>query len=355
MTHVLAAGDHFVAPALFIDAIRERVGEHEPQPTFSSLTLPWPHEPFGRIDTVDEASGSVADLIEALAGASIAVTQMAPFTREVFDASPELRFVGVCRGGPVNVDLDAASEAGVVVAFAPGRNAVAAAEFAIGLMLTAMRRVVSSDSELKSGSWRGDYYTYENAGLELDGATVGLIGYGAIGRIVARVLLAFGASVLTYDPYADATAILADGVEVVALDELMRRSSVVSLHARLTAETRHLVNAENLALLPLGAVLVNSARGGLLDYAPLPGLLASGRLGALAIDVYDIEPPPRDWPLFGAPNVVMTPHLAGATRQTAQRAARIVADDVARYLAGEKPRFVANPAVWDQLTAGRGA
>ena len=347
MTHILAAGDHFVAATLFIDAIKAQSPREEL--TFSSLTLPWPHTPFGPIGSVHEASGSVPELIEALAGARVAVTQMAPFTAEVFANAPDLRLISVCRGGPVNVDLEAATKAGIIVSFAPARNAVAAAEFAIGLMLSAMRRIVTTDSELKAGNWRGDYYAFENTGLELDGATVGLIGYGAIGRIVARVLLAFGATVLTYDPYANAAAIAADGVEVVALDELLRRSSVVSLHARLTPETQHLLNAENLALLPHGAVLVNSARGGLLDYAPLPDLLRSGRLGALALDVYDVEPPPPEWPLFAAPNVVMTPHLAGATQQTAHRAASIVSADIARFLAGEKPLHVANPLVWDAL------
>ena len=347
MTHILAAGDHFVAASLFIDAIRARAPREDL--TFSSITLPWPHTPFGPIGTVHEASGSVPELIDALNGARIAVTQMAPFTAEVFAHAPDLRLISVCRGGPVNVDLEAATKAGVIVSFAPARNAVAAAEFAVGLMLSAMRRIVTTDSELKAGNWRGDYYAFENTGLELDGATVGLIGYGAIGRIVARVLLAFGATVLAYDPYANPAALAADGVEVVDLEDLLRRSSVVSLHARLTAETHHLLNAENLALLPHGAVLVNSARGGLLDYAPLPDLLRSGRLGALALDVYDVEPPPPEWPLFSAPNVVMTPHLAGATQQTAHRAASIVSADIARYLTGEKPLHVANPLVWDTL------
>lgn len=348
MPHILAAGDQFVVPSLFTTAITDAVqGRHDLQ--FSELTLPWPLEPFGRVGSVDEASGTVAGLISSLSGVSIAVTQMAPFTAEVFDASPELRLVGVCRGGPVNVDLDAATRAGVVVSFAPGRNATAAAEYAIGLMLAAMRRIVTTDADLRAGTWRGDFYTYDNAGLELDGSTVGLVGYGAIGRIVARVLTAFGAHVVTFDPYADPAAIAADGVESVGLDDLLRRSSVVSLHARLTGETHHLLNAENLALLPEGAVLVNSARGGLVDYQALPGLLRSGRLGALALDVYDIEPPPSDWPLRDAPNVVMTPHLAGATRQTAQRAAQIVAHDVAEFLDGHRPLHVANPDVWSEL------
>ncbi|CAM04460.1 D-3-phosphoglycerate dehydrogenase [Saccharopolyspora erythraea NRRL 2338] len=347
MTSVLAAGDHFVAPEVFVEALRDRAGEHELE--FSTLKLPWPVEPFGPVGNVKEASGTEEQLLESLSGVQIAATQMAPFTADVLAKSPDLRFVGVCRGGPVNVDLQAATEAGVVVSYAPGRNAAAAAEFAVGLVLAALRRIPASDAELKSGNWRGDYYAYENAGIELEGSTVGLVGYGAIGRIVARVLAAFGAHVLVADPFVKPEDATADGVELVELEELLRRSSVVSLHARLTPETHHLLNADNLALLPEGAVLVNSARGGLLDYAPLPGLLKSGRLGALAVDVYDIEPPPRDWPLFDAPNVITTPHLAGATRQTAHRAADIVAGEVARFLAGERPRFVANPEVLDRI------
>ncbi|WP_250301499.1 2-hydroxyacid dehydrogenase [Streptomyces sp. NBC_01387] len=339
---ILAAGDHFVRPDLLRAAL---IGELGAAHEITELTLPWPHEPFGPVGDVHEASGTEDDIIEALAGAEICVTQMAPFTEKVFAASPDLRMVAVSRGGPVNVDLAAATRYGVAVSFAPGRNAPAAAEFAVGLMLTAMRRITTADAELKRGRWRGDFYAYDEGGIELDGATVGLVGYGAVGRIVARVLRAFGAHVLVADPYTDPTAARADGVEPVALDELLRRSSVVSLHARLTPETRLLIDAGKLALLPPGAVLVNTARGGLLDYAPLPGLLRSGRLGALALDVYDIEPPPADWPLHDAPNVVAAPHLAGATRQTAHRAAAITASEAGRFVRGEKLAHPANPEV----------
>ncbi|WP_433872362.1 2-hydroxyacid dehydrogenase [Saccharopolyspora sp. CA-218241] len=347
MTSVLAAGDHFVAPQVFVDALRRSAGAHDLD--FSTLRLPWPVEPFGPVGNVQEASGTEQQLLDALGGAEIVATQMAPFTAEVLAAAPDLKFVGVCRGGPVNVDLEAATDHGVIVSYAPGRNAAAAAEFAVGLILAALRRIPGSDAELKAGNWRGDYYAYENAGIELEGSTAGLVGYGAIGRIVARVLSAFGAHVLVSDPFADPEDVRRDGVELVGLEDLLRRSSVVSLHARLTEDTHHLLNAENLKLLPEGAALINSARGGLLDYAPLPELLKSGKLGALAVDVYDIEPPPRDWPLFDAPNVITTPHLAGATRQTAHRAADIVAGEVARYLDGRRPRFVANPEVLDRI------
>lgn len=340
--HILAAGDHFVGPGLLAGAVRAELGGgHE----ITELALPWPVEPFGPVGTVLEASGTEEQVIEALAGAEVAVTQMAPFTKQVFTAAPGLKLVSVCRGGPVNVDLAAATEAGVAVTYAPGRNAGAAAEFAVGMILAAMRRIATSSAELLRGAWRGDYYAYDQAGLELDGTTVGLVGYGAIGSRVAKVLLAFGAEVLVADPFADPAAIAADGAQPVELDELLRRSYVVSLHARLTEQTRHLIDASKLALLPDGAVLVNTARGGLLDYAPLPEALRSGKLGALALDVYDVEPPPADWALREAPNVIATPHLAGASRQTAERAAAIVAAEVGRYARGERPANLANPEV----------
>ena len=337
---ILAAGDHFVAPQLFDDTLRSELGDGlGTADEIVHLTAGWPEEPFGPVGSgesvVDEASGTEDDLIAALEGARVCVTQMAPFTARVFEARPELEMLAVCRGGPVNVDLAAADRAGVAVAQAPGRNAAAAAEYAIGLMLAALRRIPLADAELRAGRWRGDFYAYDEAGLELDGAVVGLVGYGAIGRIVARVLRAFGSTVLVADPYTDRATADADGVRLVELDELLRSASVVSLHARLTDETRGILGAEAIATLPDGAVIVNSARGGLLDDGALPDALRSGKLGGVALDVYDVEPPPADWPLHTVPNVVATPHLAGATKQTAQRAARIVAGEVGRFLRGE--------------------
>ncbi|MDD7936908.1 2-hydroxyacid dehydrogenase [Actinomycetospora lutea] len=344
---ILAAGDHFVAPDLFESALRDEPdlpGDLE----VVHLTSGWPTEPFGPVGTgdsvVDEASGTEDEVIAALEGARVCLTQMAPFTARVFEARPELEMVAVCRGGPVNVDLDAADRAGVVVAQAPGRNAAAAAEYAVAMILAAARHVPYADAELRDGRWRGDLYAYDRAGLELAGATAGLVGYGAIGRIVARVLRAFGAEVLVADPYTDPATAETDGVRLVALDELLRASSVVSLHARLTDETSGLIGARELDLLPSGAVLVNTARGGLIDHGPLPEALRSGRLGALALDVFDVEPPPDDWPLRGLPNVVATPHLAGATRQTAHRAAAIAAGEAGRYLRGEPLAHPANAA-----------
>jgi D-3-phosphoglycerate dehydrogenase len=233
--------------------------------------------------------------------------------------------VVVCRGGPVNVNLDAALAAGISVRATPGRNAVAAAEHAIALLLAALRQIPDVHNGVRAGQWRSGLYALDAVGGELSGATVGLIGYGAIGQRVARILRAFDATVLVHDPYA------AD-VASVGLDELLERSAAVSLHARLTPETAGMIGAKELARLPRGAVLVNTARGGLLDYDAVVDALESGHLGGAGFDVYDEEPLPATSRLLTAPRVVLTPHLAGATRQTAERAARLAAAEVATYL-----------------------
>ncbi|MEU4546698.1 2-hydroxyacid dehydrogenase [Nonomuraea dietziae] len=337
-TRVLAAGDHFVLNRLFAEAL-QGVGDLE----ISELTLPWPVEPFGPVAEVREASGSEEELIEALRGVEICLTQMAPLTERILAASPELRLFCVGRGGPVNANLEAATRHGVAVCYAPGRNATATAEHTMGMILAAIRRIPATHGELVSGVWRGDYYTYDSVGPELEGATVGLVGYGAIGRRVARMLAGFGARVLVFDPYAEQ-----DGLaeRVPSLEELLSRSLVVSLHARATPETAGMIGARQLAVMPRGSVLVNCARGSLVDYEAVCDALESGQLFAAAFDVFPEEPLPKDSRLLTAPNAVMTPHLAGASKETAGNAARIVAAEVGRYLRGEPLAHCANPEVF---------
>jgi D-3-phosphoglycerate dehydrogenase len=345
MVTIAALGDDFVLPELIESSVRDRVADPL---VFTSAQFPWPVKPFGPVGNVIEASGTEDEVIETVKDASIAMTHLAPFTEKVFEGCPSLRMLAVCRGGPVNVDLDAATKAGVLVTYAPGRNAQAAAEFTVGMIMAAMRRIGDASSALHQGTWRGDYYSYSNAGMELSGSTVGIIGFGAIGKLVARFLSAFGTKILVHDPYFDAKLENPD-FENVSLDELLMNSNVVSMHARLTEQSKHLLNRENLSLLQDGSVLVNTARGGLLDYDALPELLDSGRLGAVALDVYDQEPPPSSWALLGRDNVVLAPHLAGATRQTAERAAAIMAADVELFLKGLQPLNVANPGVLQKM------
>ncbi|MFJ9894919.1 2-hydroxyacid dehydrogenase [Streptomyces sp. NPDC091280] len=329
---VVAAGDHFVLPSLITSAITEELREHPF--TVSELTFGWPLEPFGPVAEVEEASDAEDELLDALRSsrAQVLVTQMGPVTARVLAACPELRLVVVCRGGPVNVNLDAAKTHDVRVCFTPGRNAAATAEFTVGMMLAALRRVPQAHGLLAGHrSWEAGaaYYTYERSGLELEDLPVGLVGYGAVGSRVARVLCAFGARVMVYDPYVHGEI---HGLRVARLDELLRRSQVVTLHARLTAETRGLIGPRELALLRPGAVVVNVARGPLLDEEALCDALESGQVSAAALDTYPREPLPAGSRLFGLTDrLVLTPHLGGASRAVAEKAAATAAREVGRW------------------------
>ncbi|WP_427006206.1 2-hydroxyacid dehydrogenase [Pseudarthrobacter sp. H2] len=338
-TRILAAGDHFVLNRLLIDAVEREVADGV---EFTEMTLPWPLTPFGRVAEVDEASGTEEQLIESLRGVEICITQMAPLTETILQACPDLKLFCISRGGPVNANLEAATRHGVAVTSAPGRNAAATAEHTLGMMLAAIRRIPQTNADLSAGTWRGDYYTYDNVGPELEGSTIGLVGYGAIGSRVARMLKGFGAEVLVHDPYVTAD-LLAGNAEKVGLDELLSRSLVVSLHARVTPETTKMIGAAQIAAMPAGSIIINCARGALLDYDALCDALDSGHLFGAAFDVFPEEPIPAGSRLLTTPNIVMTPHLAGASKQTAAKAATIIAGDVGRYLRGEPLAHCANP------------
>ncbi|MEG9430708.1 NAD(P)-dependent oxidoreductase [Terriglobus sp. ADX1] len=333
---LLLIGDHFILPSVMREALgplADRFDIHEAQ-------TPFPLEPFRNIAEVREASGSEEMMIRELEGVSLCIAHHAPLTRKVIEASPALRLFIVCRGGPVNVNLDAASQHGISIAYTPARNAAATAEHTIAMMMCAIRKIATRSAELRKGQWNGDY-TWETAAFELESATVGLIGYGAIGRIVGRILRSFGAKVLVYDPFAH---IGSEDVEQVAeLNTLLDQVDVVSLHARETAETRSILGAAQIGRLKRGAVVVNCARGSLMDYNALGAALLSGHLSAAAADVFPQEPLLADSPLLKLPNFVMTPHIAGGTRQAAIKAARIAADELQRYITGEPLHHCANP------------
>ena len=347
---VLLAGDEFVLNRLMADELASVAGTGAW--ALRTLEFPWPSVAFGQVAEVDEAAGTEDQMIEALQGVRVCLTQLAPLTTRILDACPDLELFAVSRGGPVNANLDAATAHGVVVTFAPGRNATATAEYTIGMMLAALRGVADGHLGVSEGRWEASRFVFATSGIELEGTTVGLVGAGAIGSRVARILLGFGARVLVFDPYAE-PASLPHGVTSVALDELLSSAQVVSLHARVTPENRNMIGAAELAAMPPGAVLVNCARGALVDHAALADALCDGHLFAAGLDVFDVEPLPADHPLRRAPNVVMTPHLAGASRQVAGNACRMVAAEADRFRRGEPPLHCANPDVLASARAQR--
>lgn len=333
---VLAAGDLFIPSRIFSEEALKALPECE----IREIEFNWPDTAFGDVAEVHEASGSEEELIEALQGCVALLSQLAPVTRKVLENSPDLAFVGVSRGGPVNVNLEAAKEHGVIVANAPGRNATATAEMTIGLMLAVTRHIPSAHEGLTSARWEGWRYRFEHTGMEMGSTTVGLVGYGAVGSIVARILVAMGAKVLVYDPYLDHSQDLPNIIRVHDLDELFAFSTIISVHARLTKESEGIVSAHRIALMPPGGYIINAARGKLVDYAAVTAALNDGHLAGAAFDVFPSEPVDFGDPLFrlaqSGANVVLTPHIAGASQQVARRAAAAVAAELARFFRGEE-------------------
>jgi D-3-phosphoglycerate dehydrogenase len=338
MGKLLVIGDHFITPQL----MREKLGSLKEGFEVVEASTPFPLEPFRDIAEVREASGSEEQMIESLKGVSICVAHHAPLTARILEHAPDLRFFVVCRGGPVNVNLEAATRHGVTVAYTPARNAAATAEHTVAMILSALRGIPEADASIRLGQWKGDY-TWATAGFELETATVGLIGYGAVGRIVGRILRSFGAAILVCDPFANLEA--DDSVVRVELPELLERANVVSLHARETRKTRGILGAAEIARMPPGSVIVNCARGSLVDYHALADALRTGHLFAAAADVFPEEPLPAGSELLQLKNFIMTPHIAGGTRQAAEKAAAIAAEEMRRFLTGEPLRYCANPEV----------
>ncbi len=337
---IAVIGDRFMLSRLFEDALRERCKNFAL--SIASHDLPWPDEAMEHgyavegMDGLKEYMGS-ADEVVALAGdAEILVTQLAPLSAGIMDRLPELKFVAVSRGGPVNIDMKAARERGITVVNTPGRNASAVAEFTIGAILAETRNITRGHDALRRGEYRGDLYRADVTGRELSEMTVGLIGYGQVGRRVVKLLKAFGCRILVSDPYVQLTAEdLRDGVVQTSFETVLAKADVISLHARVTAETTKMINEDTLRKMKPDATLVNTARGPLVDYDALYSVLASGHLRGAMLETFAIEPVPSDWPLLQLPNVTLTPHIAGASVRTVTYAAGLAAEEVRRFLAGE--------------------
>ncbi|MBM3878878.1 MAG: oxidoreductase [Verrucomicrobia bacterium] len=277
-------------------------------------------------------------LIEGVGEFEVVVVQFAPLGRTVLERASRLKAIGVLRGGTENVDVAGATERGVAVLNTPGRLARAVAECTVGLMLTEIRNLARGHARLMGGQWDRAFPNSEDI-PELYRRTVGLVGYGAVGRLVARYLEAFGCRILTYDPYLEgdpAPAIRSD------LATLLVESDVVSLHARLSAETQHLIGAGELGRMKPTAILVNTARSGLIDEAALIEALAERQIMGAALDVFDREPLPPDHPFLRLDNVTLTPHLAGSTRDGFRNSPVLMAGHLARLLRGERPLPVVN-------------
>ncbi|HEY2915728.1 MAG TPA: hydroxyacid dehydrogenase [Candidatus Limnocylindrales bacterium] len=289
--------------------------------------------------TVEERFGlDHAGLVAAVAGMdALIVRSQLQVDAEVLGAGTSLRVVARAGVGLDNIDVEAARAAGIAVVNAPDGNTIAAAEHTMALLLAVARHVPAADASTRNGEWARARF----GGVELRGRTLGIVGLGRIGLAVAQRASAFGMELLGYDPYISPDVARARGIEPRDLASLFRESDVVTFHVPLTTETGHLLDTAAIATLRPGAIVLNVARGGIVDEAALAAALRDGRVGGAGVDVYEHEPPTGS-PLLDAPNVVLTPHIAASTAEAQVAVGIEIAQRVLAALAASEPDAVSS-------------
>ena len=284
---------------------------------------------------------SAAQMATESAGAhAIIASAYVRYNAEFFSRTPHLRVISRTGIGYDNITLPDATARGIAVCNAPDGPTVSTAEHAWALLLAVTKRLKPAARKLKRGE-RGDFFGVHDA-VELAGKTLGVVGAGRIGRKMAQMASGFGVRVIVFDPY-----VCCEGFQQAAtLEELLRASNFISLHLPLTKATYHLIDADKLQLLPHGAFLINTARGGLVDEEALRRALESGHLLGAGLDVFEHEPPPPDHAMLNRDDVIATPHIATATAEAKDRLWRTAITQALQVLRGERPVHLVNPEVW---------
>jgi D-3-phosphoglycerate dehydrogenase / 2-oxoglutarate reductase len=340
---VLVIGDPYMPLSAYADALASLDGNVELTTMQIDSTASVPPSTESE-HGLREYVGDPAEIVRAVAGHHALIVHGAPVTAEVLKAAP-LRLVCCARGGPVNVDVAAATGLGIPVVNTPGKNAEAVAELTIAFALLLIRAVPQASRHLLDGGGFAEsvFEGREFFGREAPGLTMGLVGLGHVGREVAMRARALGFTVLGYDPLPPQEAV--PGVSLVSLDDLLERSDIVSVHARLTPQNSQMFSHEVFARMREGAYFINTARESLVDEPALCQALEKGSLGGAALDVLERTPAGDRHPLLSMPNVFITPHIGGATAETLTRGAQRAVAALADLLAGRVPANVVNPQV----------
>jgi D-3-phosphoglycerate dehydrogenase len=288
------------------------------------------------VTTKEAPPGELPDLIGGFD--ALIVRSRTKVTRDVLARATDLRVVGRAGTGVDNIDVEAATEAGIPVVNAPGGSAESVAELAVGLMLSLARRIPEADRTTKAGQWE----KARLRGGELAGKVLGLVGSGRIGSLVARICQDIGMETVAYDPYVEPVAAQERGIWLASLEQVLERADFVSVHASLTEETHHMLSSAQFARMKPTAYLINAARGPIVEESALIEALRSGQIAGAGLDVFEREPP-ADSPLLTMENVVLTPHIGAATEEAQRRTGLLVVEQVIKALAGDTPEFVVNP------------
>ena len=301
-------------------------------------------KPFGKIIVADDSSEEA--LLRILEGAvGLILRGDGIGSNRVIETATDLKVIGRSGVGYDRVDIQSANARRIPVIITPGANSQAVAEAALTYMLALSKKMIHWDIQLKQGNWRS---RFEQSPGDLEGATLGIIGLGRIGCRLAQLIRPFGMRVLAYDPYVSEETASGQDIELVTLDELLQKSEFVTIHALLNEDTRGLINRARLSLMKPGSILINLARGAIVENLDvLYEALTDGPLAAAALDVFEPEPPDVSHPIFKLDNCLTAPHAICMSKRAMHKSFKMMAEDMAAVLQGRKPQFVANPEIFE--------
>jgi D-3-phosphoglycerate dehydrogenase len=346
----LLLGDAMIPSKGFSDAFEKHLGSYGDVVFAGDWEPSWDQLQFRRLEV--EKQGPEIEPCDPLVlehgkDANVLMGLFVPVSSKVIDAMPNLKVVGVSRAGLENVNVKAATERGILVFNVMGRNAHAVSDFAVGMMLAEARNIARAHHAIKNGTWRKTFVNSDYV-PEINGKTIGIFGFGYIGQLVAKKLSGFDCNIAVYDPYVADEVLEANGAKRVELEELFETSDFITVHARLTEDNKKIINADLLGKMKPTAYLINTGRAGLIDQDALAEALKDGKIMGAALDVFTTEPIEPESPFLTLDNVTLTTHIAGTTADALNNSPYLLAADVARLFAGEKPRFVVNPEVLEQ-------
>lgn len=299
---------------------------------------------FRRIESNGPDGEAVPEAFMNHPDTEILVGSFCPFSGKGMDSFDHLKMIGVIRAGMENIDINAATKRGIAVVNAAGRNADAVSDFTIGMMLSEARNIARAHHSVVSGRWEENFASSATT-PDMRGKTIGLFGFGYIGKLIAEKLSGFKVNIIVYDPYVKDEVLAEHGVKKVDKETLFKEADFLSIHARLTEDTYHIVGASDFALMKPSAYFINTARAGLVDYDALYDVLEAHKIAGAALDVFDNEPLPEDDRFRKLDNVTLTTHRAGATVDANNNSPRLIFERIQSVVAGKKTDGFMNPQV----------
>ena len=344
---VILSGDAMIPSEGFVEAWKKYFPQYADNYIAEDWESDWGKLQYRRLEV--EKQGPEIEVVPEVVlnhgkEANVLAGLFLPVSSKVFDEMPNLRIVGVSRAGVENVNVEEATKRGILVFNVMGRNAHAVSDFTVGMLLSECRNIARAHYAIKNGEWRKTFSNSNNI-MELHGKTIGIIGFGYIGRLVAKKLSGFDMNTLIYDPFVSKEAIEEAGYKKADLNELLQSSDFITINARLTDANRNMISEEQLKLMKKTAILINTGRAGLVDQNALIKALQENWIAGAALDVFSVEPIEPDSELLKLDNVTLTTHIAGTTTEALTNSPYLLMEDINKFFKGENAKFIVNPEV----------